>query len=98
VPKAGKESRIVSRLPSIGSLWLGRAPEPQVEVASVLDLGLIPLPKVCTSVLDGYNPESPDDPRGVGRVSLDREPLISMLNITLSLCLDLVSPLFVVSV
>ena len=41
-PKAGKELRIGSMLPSIGSLGLGRAPESQAEAPGVLRLGPMP--------------------------------------------------------
>ena len=43
-PKARRETRIGSMLPSIGSERLGRAPEPRAEAADVLGLGLIPWP------------------------------------------------------
>jgi hypothetical protein len=40
--RARRKPRIGSKPPSIGSLGLGRAPKPRVEVADLLGLGLIP--------------------------------------------------------
>jgi hypothetical protein len=41
-PKARKELRIGSMLPSIRSLGLGRAPESQAEALGMLELGPMP--------------------------------------------------------
>jgi hypothetical protein len=44
-PKVRREPRFRSRLPSIRSLRLKRAPEHRAEAAGVLGLGLIPWPE-----------------------------------------------------